>query len=118
MLVARANGNGAAVRHGIARVHPEIEENLFELSGIGFDPAINGMGLCPNLKALTDDAAEQLLHIADQLVQVENLRLQELLAAEGEQLARQGGGLFARFADESRLLLDRCISLRPAADEF
>ena len=41
------------------------------------------------LHVLADHAPQHLLHAREDLVQIDDLRLQHLLAAEGEQLPRQ-----------------------------
>ena len=48
------------------------------------------------LDVLADEAAQHAVHVADDLVEVEDLRLQHLLAAEGEQLARERRARAAR----------------------
>ena len=58
---------------------------------------------------LADDAAEQFLHVDDEVVQIDDARLEELLAAEGKQLARQRGRLLAGFANEVSMLGDHRV---------
>ena len=48
------------------------------------------------LDVLADQAPQHLLHVGHDGVQVEDARLQHLLAAEGQELAGQVGGALAR----------------------
>ena len=55
-------------------------------------------------EALADHAPKQVLHVFHQAVQIDHPRLEELLAAESQQLARQSGGSFAGFANQIGML--------------
>ena len=48
---------------------------------------------------LADEAPQQLFHLADERVEIEHARLEDLLAAEGEELAREVGGPLAGLAN-------------------
>src|SRR5205807_10383235 len=49
-------------------------------------------GVDVQLNVLADQFQEQRLEVEDDLVEVDPLRLHHLLATEGEELPRQGGG--------------------------
>ena len=75
-------------------------------------------GVEAELDLLADDAAQQFLHLADERVEIEHARLEDLLPAEGEELAREVGGLLAGFANEPGLL-PRCVVVRArVGDQF
>ena len=57
-----------------------------------------------NGDVLADDPLQQLFHFQDQPVEIEHARLQQLLAAEGQELPGEPGGLVARLVDELRVL--------------
>src|SRR5207248_234170 len=60
---------------------------------------------------LAEGAAEELLDVADDVVEADDAGLDDLPPAEGEQLVGQGRGAFGGAAD----LLDVAADLRPAA---
>ena len=93
----------AAAGHGVASVHAEIQQHLFELTWIGPDASALGDGVDHNMDAFTDHALQQFLHVAHQRVQIEHARLEQLLATEGEQLPRQRRRLLARLANKLRV---------------
>ena len=90
--VGGLNGELAAGGHGIARVHREIHDDLINLSRVGADRAQHGGGHHDQIDILADHAREHLQVFSDHLIQIEDLRGQHLLAAEGEELAGKRGG--------------------------
>src|SRR4051794_11042604 len=52
------------------------------------------------------------------MVQIYHLRLEELLAAEGEQLSRQPRGLFARLQNQTGILMQNRITPVALRDQF
>ncbi len=97
--VGGLDGELAAVRHGVARIHGQVHDDLLDLSGIGLDGAEFGAGHHDQVDVLADQAREHLQVFGDDFVQVDDLRRQHLLAAEGEQLARKRGGAFGGAGD-------------------
>ncbi len=82
---------GAAGGHGVAGVDDQVEDHLLELAEVHVDRAIGRGELEVQPAVLADEAPQHGLQVADHVVQVEHPRLQRLLAAEGEELAGQGG---------------------------
>ncbi len=76
-----------AVRHGVARIDHQIQDDLFELPRVGFYPVQLGIQNKRELDVLLDQAAEHFVQIADGLVDIEDHGLDHLLAAEHQQLA-------------------------------
>src|ERR1700730_659808 len=97
--ILRIDGELAAERHGVAGVDGEIEEDLLELAGVGFDAAEGIAEAQAEFDVLADQAAEELAHIGDKFVEVEDLWLKDLHAAECEHLAGEGSGTVGRFAN-------------------
>jgi hypothetical protein len=89
---------------------------LADLAGVGAHESQPSLEPCGQHEVLPDQAAEDRLGVGDDAVQVEHLGLQYLLAAEGEQLARQRGGLIRRLPDRIEPRPSR-IALVGAADE-
>ena len=89
----------ASVGHRISGVECEVDQNLLERGGIGLDRKRRDGRLGGEIDVLADQTSEQFLDHEHDLVQVEHLRRHHLLAAEGEQLLRQGCRLLARGLD-------------------
>jgi hypothetical protein len=70
--------------HLVARIDDEVDDHLLQLPRVGLNArearAVDG----DDFDVLADQAAQHRVHVADDVVDVQNLRLQELLAAEGE----------------------------------
>jgi hypothetical protein len=78
-----------AISHRVARVDGEVGDHLLELGAIGIDEH-RGFGADGDeLDLVADQLPKQLLHVGDDLTQVDDLRLQHLATPECEQLPRQ-----------------------------
>ena len=79
----------ATVRHRVASVDDDVHDDLFHLARV--DPDLpEAVRLDQRQRdVLADQAAQHLLHTADDRVEVDDLRLEHLLPAECEQLSRQ-----------------------------
>jgi hypothetical protein len=86
----------AALRHGVARVHHEVHQDLLNLAGVRIDLAKLVRGQERQVDALAKQASQHSLHAESNLVEVKNPRLEHLLAAEGEELAGQADGSLTR----------------------
>jgi hypothetical protein len=82
----------AALRHRVAGVHHEVDDDLLDVALVGVDGGEAGGELAAEVNVLADELGEHLVQIAHDGVQVEHLGLHDLLAAEGEELAGEGGG--------------------------
>ena len=92
MGVLRLDRQLSAIRHRVARIDREIQDHVLELIGVGVDPPQPA-----SQHRLKDDVApkgmpQQIRHAADQLVDLDRLRLQRLLPREGEQPLREQRG--------------------------
>ena len=92
--------------------------------GVRHDPAEISTGLNLNMNILTDEAGKKVGYFHDDLVKVEDRRLEDLLAAESQQLADEGLRAvralhdFRQFAAETVITgLDGKSQLRIAADD-
>ena len=82
----------AAAGHGVSAVDDEVCDHLFELAAVGLhDHRLLGQRR-HELDVFADHPLQECVGLADDLVQVEHLGVQHLLASEGEQLPRQSGG--------------------------
>ena len=89
----------AAARHGVAGVDGEIQQHLLHHAGVGFDHRAGIAVIQLQRHVLAQKPPEHVGHVADDFVHVQPLGLDELAAAEGEQLARQPGGAFGGLRD-------------------
>ncbi len=109
--VGRLNGQPAAARHGVARVDGQVHQHLFDLAGIGADaPQVRSQD-GGNRDVFAQETTQHLLDADDDGVEVEDLGRQHLLAAEGQELARQRRrslpGLAHLFQQRSHAVLGR-----------
>src|SRR6476619_2573898 len=81
----------SAFGHGVACIHCKIHDDLLQLGRIGLDSSDLVRQVGDEFNILSDKDAQHLCHVLDGLVQVEDLRLEYLLAAEGKQLPSQTG---------------------------
>ena len=79
----------AAAGHGVAGIDGQIEQDLLDHAQVGLDGGKAGGEIHLQGDVLAQDAAEHLGDVVDDFVQIHHLRMELLLAAEGEQLAGQ-----------------------------
>ena len=89
----------AAFGHRVARVGREVHQDLLDLPRVGAHERQRGVGLDVQTDVGADQTREQAAQPADHLVEIERARLHHLLAAEGEELARQRRRAFGGPAD-------------------
>src|SRR5712691_224016 len=85
------NADFAAVGHGVFGIDHQIHDDLLKLSGIGASAADGGGELSGEFDIFSDEWAEEALHVGDDGVDVDDLELEMLFAAEGEELAGESG---------------------------
>ena len=90
--VGGLDGQLASRRHRVARVHGQIHDDLLNLARIGANRAQVSAGNHYQIDVFADHAGQHLQVFCDHAIQVQNLRRQHLLSAEGEELARERGG--------------------------
>jgi len=76
----------ASVRHRVARVDHEVEEDLSELPAVDEDGLQPGLELTDDLDVLADRPVDELERLSNHVVHVRDLGQEDLLAAEREQL--------------------------------
>ena len=81
----------ASIRHGVARVDHQIHDDLFHLAAVGTNGSQIRRRSNDQLDVLANQPREQPSHVADNIIQIHDLRLQHLETAEGEKLPRQSG---------------------------
>ena len=103
--VGALHGKLAAFGHGIFGVDHQVHDDLLELAGVG--AGVSGVGgqAGNQLDVFADEGAQQALHVADDGVDVDHLEFEELLSAESQQLAGEGGGAVGGLLDRLDLLV-------------
>ena len=89
MAVLGLDDQLAAARHRVAGVDGQVHHDLLQLSGIGLHAADLIRQAGDQFDVFSDQHAQHLHHVAHGLIGIEDLRFQNLLAAEGQQLASQ-----------------------------
>ena len=94
-----AHGQPAALGHRVAGVDGEVDEDLLDLPRVGLHaPEVRDRGSKRILTSSRRTRWSIPSSFFDDVVQLEDVRLQDLLAAEREQLARQRGRALGRLA--------------------
>ena len=95
--IARADGQGAAVRHRIARIDDQVQQYVIELVRVDHGTAEVVCDLGDHAGAGGEHAARHIVHLAQQVAGIDHHRLQRLAAREREQVRSElGAALDAR----------------------
>ena len=92
------DGEDTALGHRIASVYGKVDENLLDLAGVGLHPSEGRVHDRADLDVLADEADEHGLDVGDDGIQVDDLRLEDLLAAERQELLSERGAASHRLA--------------------
>ncbi len=97
--VSGLNGELPALGHGVAGIDRQVHDHLLDLSGVGFDRSKISARDHDQVDVFADQAVQHFQVFRDDAVEVDNLRRQHLLAAEGEQLASECSGALSGSSD-------------------
>src|SRR6266481_2256733 len=89
MNISSLDRKRASGRHRIACIHCQVKNCLFKLAAIYFNLPNFGVDLKPQRNCRAEQALEHLSDFGQDGAQIEYLRLQDLFAAECQQLARE-----------------------------
>ena len=89
---AGLDGQPATLRHGVARVDDEVHHDLFHLAGVDAHERMRGLAGHGHDDVFADDAPQHRLDLSERDVQVDDLGLQHLAAAERQHLLGEVGG--------------------------
>ena len=87
--VGSVDPQGAAIGHRIAGVDGEVDEDLLELARVDQHGLQVGGERAVQLDVLAERATQQLLDVAYDVVDIDDLGLDDLTPGEGEQLVGQ-----------------------------
>ena len=97
--VGGADHEPSPVGHGVAGIDGQVHDHLLDLAGVCLDSIQRRLGHDDEVDRLADEPLQHGLHAGHDAVELQHLGREHLLAAEGEELARQGGRLVRRLAD-------------------
>src|SRR5688500_12791232 len=97
--IARFDCQLTAVRHGVARIHSEIENKLLQLRGIAEHERQVWVWMKLHVEILPDQARDHPLGFGQDVVEIQYTRLQDLKPAECQELSRKRPCTFGRGAD-------------------
>src|SRR5215213_3613219 len=81
------NRDFAAARHGITGVYDQVYNYLFDLTRIRLDASEIRFKSCRELDVFTNKTRQHLMHVFYDIIQIEDLRLEDLFATERQQLS-------------------------------
>ncbi len=113
LRICRLYGQLTAGRHCISSVQNQIHHHLVELNWVGLNIPKVRVQNNHQLDILPDGAPQQFFEFGYALIDVEYLRLQNLLPPESKELSGQACGPFASAAYLQRPLPDLLQSGRP-----
>ncbi len=103
----RDHERATRVAHGVAGVHGQVHEDLLELALVGGDRGQARLEVGAEFHVGVKGSLEQAFHVGDDLVEVDDARVDGVLAAEHQELARQLGGATGGADDLVDVLLRR-----------
>ena len=106
---ARLDEQAPATRHCVLGVHGQIENHLFQLMRVRIHLRAFGTKREAHLHVFSQQAPEHRLHVLEQVVQIQHSWLQNLLPAEGQQLAGQACCALPGFVDLFQLFPERIV---------
>src|SRR5262249_43423250 len=97
--VESTDADDAAVRHRVARVGGQVDQNLVDLARVHLHRVQISFEFNPQRNVFTGQTPQHALHSQDDTVEVDGAGPHHLAPAEGEQLLSQRGRPFRRVAD-------------------
>jgi len=84
--IPRLDGQTATARHGVTRVHGEVDNDLLQLTCVGVHVPEAIFQFQAHLDVVADEAGQHALDLRDHHAEIEHQRLDDLSAAERKQL--------------------------------
>src|SRR5207244_6196248 len=108
----------STARHSIASVDRQIHDHLFHLPWICSYAAQPRIERTDQIEVFTDYPSDHLAYVLDHRVEIDYLRLKDLLSTECQKLACQFGRPHPRFSDLFDLFVYRVVFANPSAVEL
>src|SRR5262249_18750892 len=100
------NRESAAPRHGIASGGGPIHKYFLDLARVGFDVAEVRIIRSGKFDVFSNQAVEHFFHATNNVVELENMRVENLLPAKREELASKRGGASGSLVDLFQIFPD------------
>ena len=117
-FVGGADGDGAALGHGVARIDDQIDDGVGELRLVGMHRPKLGAVLELQAHVFAQQVAQHQRQFAHHVAHRQHAWLQRLLAREGEKLAHQRRGAQRVLVDFIDLLERRIARLVAHQEKF
>ena len=104
--------------HGVAGIDREVHQHLLGQPRVDPYRGQPRAGQGAQLNVLSDQACQHLVHARNQLVQVDQTRLDDLSARKGQQLPGQPGRTHGRIAHLAQQLLGLIIATQPLTGQL
>ena len=108
----------AALGQDVARIGDQVEDHLLHLRRVDADAVQVGIELHPQLDVVPQDAPQLVVQVGQQRVELQQLRLQHLPAAERQELAGEGRSPLADPLDLPQVLARRIVRRQPEQGEL
>ena len=108
----------SAFRHRIQGVDDEIHQHLLDLAFVGFDAPESVAEIEEQIDVFADERLKHDVHVADDGIQVEYLRLENLFATKSHQLPRHRRCLLRRIVDQKQLRPHGVVAAQAAEKNF
>src|SRR6266852_1981429 len=116
--VLRLDGQRAPYRHGVAGVHGQVQQHLLELSGIRFYAPERVTQSKTKLNVFPNQPSQELAHLSDQLIHVQNFGLEHLHPAESKHLAGQRSGPVGGFQNLLGVAVEKVPGSQAVEEQF
>ncbi len=111
------DGERPALRHRVPGIHDQVDDHLLDLARIGHDlPRVVARD-DHDLDVLADEAPQDGGHAGHQRLEIDGLRLEDLLAAEREQLPGEIGGPLRGGLDQVDVLARGVVGPHPHEEQ-
>ena len=107
--VGGLDGQAPALRHRVACVHRQVQDDLLDLRGIGLHATQRGVEHRDQLDRLADQRPQHLRDVRHHAVEIQHPRLEHLLAAEGEELLGERRRAVRRLLDQLDIAPPRVV---------
>ena len=108
----------SASRHGIARVHSQVENDLVQLARVNLDDRGRTTRYHRDLDIISHERADKFHNVFESSIQVDQLGLQARFPSEGQQLACEGSAALDGFANIAYVLTRVASGIDAVAKQF
>ena len=108
----------SASRHGVARVHSQVENDLIQLARVNLDDRGRTTRYHRDLDIISHERADKFHNVFESNIQVDQLGLQARFPSEGQQLACEGSAALDGFTNIAYVLTRVASGIDAVAKQF